>query len=142
MAGVLVGWLAVQKGRSFVGFAALAMVFSPLVGLLAVIAVPNLKDGSRQGAEPHAAIPTSQRKGSDFVLCLDCGRPRRLDSPSCQHCGAGPISIEEFEAKQEADAKSKSTELKKCPDCAELIQPEARKCRYCGSAQPAIELAS
>lgn len=65
----LVGWLADQKGRSGIGFFFLSLCLSPLVGLLAVIAVPR-----------------SSPKGNEIV-CHACSRPLPENSQNCRYCG-------------------------------------------------------
>ena len=46
----IVGWLAQGKGRNAVAFFAIALFFSPIVGLLAVIAVHDLKASEEANA--------------------------------------------------------------------------------------------
>lgn len=104
----VVAYAASQKGRSGVGFFFLSFFLSPLIGFLAVIAVPSV-----------ARTTSAPRNGADLVICHSCRKPRRYDALRCPSCGAG--------------TQPEVPVLKKCPMCAELIQPEAIKCRYCGS---------
>ena len=110
---IVVGHIAGEKGRSRIGFFLLALLLSPLIGFLAVIAIP------KQEATAGRAAPL---RGSDLIICHQCRKPRRADSIACPTCGAG-----------QPDPHAGQ---KKCFACAEWILAEAKKCKHCGEMQP------
>ena len=99
----LAGFVAIGKGRSFIGHFLLALIFSPLIDLLVLIALPSI-DHSRAGLK----------------ICRKCNQA--FDGTqhwSCPHCKAA--------------TRLPRKEMKKCPFCAEDVLAAAIKCKHCGS---------
>lgn len=77
LGAVLVGAFARSKDRSFLGYAALAMLLSPIIGLIAVLIL-----------------------GSSGRKCPACAETVKHDAIKCKFCGAtlppapDPISAE------------------------------------------------
>lgn len=76
---VLAGIIANAKGRSGFGYFLLALLLSPLVGLLAAIAMPRVV------AEPSVA---ANDRDTGRVPCPECAEPIMPSAKKCKHCGA------------------------------------------------------
>jgi len=63
--------IGMSKGRSFLGWLILGAVF-PILGLIAVAAMPNLKGQIRAG---------------DAKKCPSCAETVRREAAVCRHCG-------------------------------------------------------
>jgi hypothetical protein len=69
---VLVGAVASRKGLSGLFWFALSLFLSPVLTAPFVLLIKSRTDGAR------------------LVDCHYCSRKRRVDSPVCPHCQAGP----------------------------------------------------
>ena len=83
---ILAGAIANSRGRSFGGYFLLSIVFSPLIGLIAVLAMPALNTPAATAAVP---VPTPDT----HVKCPDCRELVLKDARKCKHCGCTLIPI-------------------------------------------------
>jgi len=74
---ILAGVVAANKGRSAIGFFFLALLLSPLVGLIAALVV----------AENRNEIEKQQLERGDMVKCPFCAELVRSEARICKHCG-------------------------------------------------------
>jgi len=114
--GLAAGIIGATKGRSGFGWFVIGFLLN-IIGVLIAIGVPSVKPVVIAGAMPHAVA----RRGKDLILCHACGRPHRVDAPTCPHCHAGP--------------PDPYAGQKKCYACAEWILSDAIKCKHCGEMQ-------
>ena len=78
---VLVGVFAGNRGRIGFGWGMISVIFSPLIGWLIVLALPNLqKEQSRDGLGNVITEVTHKR-------CPACREVIRRDAVKCRHCG-------------------------------------------------------
>ena len=70
---VLVGAVAVRKGLSGLFWFALSLFLSPVLTAPFVLLIKPRADGAR------------------LIDCHYCSRKRRVDSPVCPNCQAGPV---------------------------------------------------
>jgi len=75
---VAVGAIAAARGRSFMGFAFIALVLSPLIGLIVVLLSSS---GDALQREP-ARDPGSR----DYRVCPQCAETVRREAKICIHC--------------------------------------------------------
>jgi hypothetical protein len=152
--------IAKNKGRSGIGFLLLALILSPLIGVIAaLVANPNVarveQDNIRleRGKRCPFCAEIIKRQA---VVCRYCGRelnskenPRSgsaqtevtnlriiLDSVIAQTKGMNFRSIADsaignFKRLAEMSGKEFGRDTK-CPYCGEVIKREARVCRSCG----------
>ena len=109
-------WVASQKGRSGVGIFFLSLFLSPVIGLLVVIALPRLE------------LTMPARRGSDYILCHGCNRPRRADAFTCPRCGAGATP----------EPQRLASAMGTCPGCRRRRGTNQIKCIYCGNSAPPL----
>ena len=90
MIGIVAGWLifsilagvvANSRGRSGGGYFLLALVLSPLIGIVLAGALPSLK----------APVGTEAITPETHVRCPDCRELVRCDAIKCKHCGTALI---------------------------------------------------
>ena len=75
---ILAGFIAKSKGRSFFWFFLAAILFSPLIGVLAA-----------WGAWSNAAeIENDKIYSGELKRCPHCGTGIRLDAVKCRECGS------------------------------------------------------
>lgn len=83
--GVFIGWvllsfiagyIAEQRGRSGIGFFFLALVLSPLIGIVFALVVRNLKEEEKQ-----------QALESGTRMCPFCAERIKKEAIVCKHCG-------------------------------------------------------
>lgn len=72
---VILGIAAAGRGRSGVGWFLLAMIISPLLALILLVLLPNLKMGT--------AAPTPDT----HIKCPDCAELVLREARVCKHCG-------------------------------------------------------
>lgn len=90
----LVGYVASERNRSAGGWALISLVFTPLIGLLALIAAgeaePNQKEKPNQKNEKHIPI-TPPRKSGNPQEKRKCMRANETPFPAsydtCPCCG-------------------------------------------------------
>jgi hypothetical protein len=75
---VIAGVIAGAKGRSGVGYFALSMVLSPLVGVILAAALPRLEPATDGRPCPYCAEPIRRAA----VICRHCGRDVPAPAPT------------------------------------------------------------
>ena len=81
---ILAGWIAEQKGRSGVGFFFLALVLSPLIGLIAAAAV----------SKNDTALAAVDLREGKLCRCPQCAELVLIDAIKCKHCGSAlPVHV-------------------------------------------------
>lgn len=76
---VVTGIAASARGRNGIGWFLLAVLLSPLIGLLLVLVLPSQRTAHLDPAAPTADTHTR---------CPDCRELVRLDARKCKHCGS------------------------------------------------------
>lgn len=79
---IAVGILASNRGRSGFGWFLISLLISPLLGLIFVLVLKNLKNF------PDGVSPESH------LRCPDCRELVRKDARKCKHCGCSLIPQE------------------------------------------------
>jgi hypothetical protein len=77
---VVVGIAGSARGRSGFGWFLIALIFSPLIGLIAVLVLPNLKIEQKAKADFDQLLKT-------HVKCPDCAELVKAEASVCKHCG-------------------------------------------------------
>lgn len=78
---VAVGILGSNRGRSGIAWFLVSIVLSPLLGLIFLLVMRNLKDDSeRPNPNTH-------------VRCPDCRELVRMDASKCKHCGVTLVPL-------------------------------------------------
>lgn len=75
----IVTWVAASsRGRSGFLWFLVSLIFSPIIGLLLVLVLPNLKSPRAAEIEPVTA--------ETHVRCPECRELVRADARLCKHC--------------------------------------------------------
>lgn len=74
---ILVGLFAGSKGRGSGNWFVVAMLLSPLIALIFVAVMPNLKEQANLNAQPNA---------DTHVKCPDCAELVLKEAKVCKHC--------------------------------------------------------
>lgn len=90
----VVGIIAASRGRSAMGWSVLALLFSPVIGLILALALPSLKRGPADG--PSEAT---------HVRCSACAEWVLPEAKVCKHCGAALTPDEGFHVRQAYEAE-------------------------------------
>lgn len=77
---VLAGIAAARKGRSGIGFFLLALVLSPIIGLLAAVI-------ARPAAAREQALVRAGYHSKIWRKCPSCAEIVRREARLCRHCG-------------------------------------------------------
>lgn len=72
--GAVVGFIAAQRGRSGMGFFALSVLLSPLIGIVVLLATPG----------PSKSTAETERRGP----CWQCKEMVMVGASRCRFCGA------------------------------------------------------
>jgi hypothetical protein len=102
---VLAGVIAANKGRSFFGFFLLAVVLSPLVGIIAAAVVSPNTPG----------MEAKQIESGESRKCPHCAELVKIDAKVCKHCGRD----------------LPPPEGRKCPHCGNPVSAYAERCLAC-----------
>lgn len=86
---VLVGVIAVRRGRFGFGWFLLAMMISPLLAGLLVLVLADQSDDDPQATAFGAA--EGRISPETHVRCPDCRELVRRDARKCKHCGTALI---------------------------------------------------
>lgn len=78
LASILVGLFSASRGRGSGNWFVLSMLLSPLIGLIFVLLLPNLKE---------APNPTTH------VKCPDCAELVLKEAKVCKHCGCRLVPV-------------------------------------------------
>lgn len=106
---VIVGIVAAKRGRSGVGWALLAVLLTPLLMCILVLALP--KQGIALAARDDAGqLITS----ATHVRCPDCRELVRADARKCKHCGSvlEPKVLQDSLSYEEQDRRDGFTAIK------------------------------
>lgn len=76
---ITTGIIADRKGRSVIGWLALAVLVAPIT-ILILLALPSVK--------PPPALPVLEANDIPATkLCPECAEPVRVAAKVCRHCG-------------------------------------------------------
>ena len=121
----VVAYVASQKGRSGFGFFLLSFFLTPLIGFLAVIAVPRVERPSAPFRKDYLDAAPALKK------CPRCAEMIKPDAQACRYCGAEQASHAATPA-----VPAQPIVMGTCPGCRKLRGANVRRCVYCGNTEP------
>lgn len=124
----VVAYVANQKGRSGVGFFVLSFFLTPLIGFLAVIALPRVERKpflTKDYLDPRPPAPPEEKK------CPRCAEMIKAEAQVCRFCGAEQASTGAAPA-----LAAGPVVMGTCPGCRKLRGANVGRCVYCGNTEP------
>lgn len=122
---IIIGWIilsffvasfAKNKGRSFGGFLALALIISPIIALIVAAIV---KDESEKIA----------LKAGDLRKCPYCAETIKSVASVCKHCGKELPEL----PKEEVKEQKKTEVFITCKECGKESFYTENKCAFCST---------
>jgi len=121
-----IGALAHRKGRSVLGWLVLALLFSPMVGVI-LLALPSLRpDPVAVMPDVRYDPPSPPRHLTFEKTCPRCAEIVKQAAKVCRYCG------HDFEAQGTQPEREPGDGFVVCPNCMQVAGADAAECRRCG----------
>lgn len=89
---IVVGVIASSRGRSGFGWFILAVLFSPLLMGILVLALGRPKKEAEIAQQQATAMPRTVEPGPGETRCPECREVIRSDARKCKHCGSSLVA--------------------------------------------------